>query len=953
MPSGTFLPPGITTSNVKISTGGDDNQVLTAVDGETAQGEPNLTFTGSLLTVTGAVTVGSDGSGHDVTFYSDTGGDNLTWDASEEQLIITGTDGATSLNVADGNVAINDDLEVDGTTNLDAVDIDGNVQLDGTFTVGVDDTGHNVKFFGATAGSYMLWDQSEDNLIIPASGVVVGDTAQRTIVNQVSEFQILGTTGTDSTLTIGRWSASAGGPNLHFFKSRASSIGTLHADSRVDTAGDALGNITFALDDGSTSGEAAAYNHYAARISAQLDAATSGANAAPGRLVFYTTNTGVTESEAMRIDSSGKVTVSGAFEATAGAIFNEGSSDVDFRIESNGNANMFVVDGGTDAVGIGAVPNINDLVTLGGTHTGYSNTHGLRIEPTLTAIAGNNAAVVSVAGTLTRAGSGDVHQNFWGTSFSAPTVNGTINVTDTATVIIQGAMTAGTGENYALYVDAGVSRFDGQIDIGGGGTLDYYHTRIRPTWTSGGADSVAATLVLAPVTTMHSGDTSWGAHFATGVGVGAGITTAGNVALITSAYFGEPNITVGSGAVTTSATVYIQGAADESSSDFALLVDAGTTRIDGVTYHYDGVQLGYSGTNTGEDFLAYGDTSGNWLFWDASDNRLEVGGRAQVKDTTANTGHTFEVTRDLASGSTNSAMVRFNQDNASDDQAAVYIDQDGSGAGLQLDFAGSYAGFSPGPILYVGDTANANMTTGLTINQGGADDQILAFKSSDVIHGALGIGGTTTETDDYAVFSKHTAGTDGGGLEITAIAEDHSSNSEVFQVWALGGQANTSQTVTGTGLFDFIAIEHDGSNARAAVTAGGNVFSVRAYMDDGGGVGFHTRFLVDEDGDLFADGTLSAYDTFEDAHLVRALDIARGSKDVIKNEWDNFLKYGEEKLVELGILGDTVENGGLVNVTGLQRLHNGAIWQGYTRQMELQERVHELETRLLALEGGS
>ena len=147
-------------------------------------------------------------------------------------------------------------------------------------------------------------------------------------------------------------------------------------------------------------------------------------------------------------------------------------------------------------------------------------------------------------------------------------------------------------------------------------------------------------------------------------------------------------------------------------------------------------------------------------------------------------------------------------------------------------------------------------------------------------------------------------------------------------------------------------MEHNGSNARAAITADGNVFTVRAYMDDGGGVGFHTRFLVDEDGDLFADGTLSAYDTFEDAHLVRALDIARGSKDVIKNEWDNFLKYGEEKLVELGILGDTVENGGRVNVTGLQRLHNGAIWQGYTRQMEQEERIKELETRLLALEGG-
>ena len=53
---------------------------------------------------------------------------------------------------------------MDGTANLDVVDIDGNVQIDGTVTVGVDDTGKDVKFFGATASAYMLWDESEDAL---------------------------------------------------------------------------------------------------------------------------------------------------------------------------------------------------------------------------------------------------------------------------------------------------------------------------------------------------------------------------------------------------------------------------------------------------------------------------------------------------------------------------------------------------------------------------------------------------------------------------------------------------------------------------------------------------------------------------------------------------------------------------------------------------------------------
>ena len=40
---------------------------------------------------------------------------------------------------------------------------DGVVQR-GTLTVGVDDTGHDVKFFGATSGRYMEWDESQDVL---------------------------------------------------------------------------------------------------------------------------------------------------------------------------------------------------------------------------------------------------------------------------------------------------------------------------------------------------------------------------------------------------------------------------------------------------------------------------------------------------------------------------------------------------------------------------------------------------------------------------------------------------------------------------------------------------------------------------------------------------------------------------------------------------------------------
>ena len=124
------------------------------------------------LTVTGTLTLGSNAE--------------LT-EAELEFLdgITAGTAAASKAMVADANIDItggrnitisgeldaatldiSGNADIDGTTNLDAVDIDGAVQLDSTFTVGVDDTGYDVKFFGATSGAYMLWDESTDDLVL-------------------------------------------------------------------------------------------------------------------------------------------------------------------------------------------------------------------------------------------------------------------------------------------------------------------------------------------------------------------------------------------------------------------------------------------------------------------------------------------------------------------------------------------------------------------------------------------------------------------------------------------------------------------------------------------------------------------------------------------------------------------------------------------------------------------
>ena len=135
-----------------------NNRITTATGSSGLNGEANLQFDGSTLAVTGATTISTN-------------------------------------------------LDVDGTTNLDAVDIDGAVQIDATLSVGVDDTGYDVKLFGDTASAFMLWDASADDLILSgAAGLIVpegqltlGSTA---ITLTAAELNILDGDNSASTVTI-------------------------------------------------------------------------------------------------------------------------------------------------------------------------------------------------------------------------------------------------------------------------------------------------------------------------------------------------------------------------------------------------------------------------------------------------------------------------------------------------------------------------------------------------------------------------------------------------------------------------------------------------------------------------------------------------------------------------------------------------------------------------------
>jgi hypothetical protein len=181
---------------------------------------------------TGNVDFGVDGTGGDIKFYGDTSSSYMLWDESGDQLRIINatasavplyietpldyslhvhsTNGGCGIKLSDSattggqnhvlhcagdtlSLKINGNARftcnASGTTFNDALTVgvddtghdvrfygdtasrywewdtsaDGVVQR-GTLTVGVNDTGHDVKFYGATSGAYMLWDESEDRL---------------------------------------------------------------------------------------------------------------------------------------------------------------------------------------------------------------------------------------------------------------------------------------------------------------------------------------------------------------------------------------------------------------------------------------------------------------------------------------------------------------------------------------------------------------------------------------------------------------------------------------------------------------------------------------------------------------------------------------------------------------------------------------------------------------------
>jgi len=344
------------------------------------------------------------------------------------------------------------------------------------------------------------------------------------------------------------------------------------------------------------------------------------------------------------------------------------------------------------------------------------------------------------------------------------------------------------------------------------------------------------------------------------------------------------------------------------------------------------------------DFRVESDGNTHMLFVDGGNNRISMGNQspsdcgAIVTISSGDSGATVNGTFDAfcieGDGTRGMSILTPNDqtggivfgDPEDNDAAAMQYNHANNAMILKVNGNSNFAlRIDPSNIFSTnGETAPDAGIGGITLNQGGGDTGIITLKSSDVAHGQTG----GDETDTYAKFQK--VGATVGGLKMQTYSEGETA-------LKIDGRYTTDNTTKGTGASCPVQIDVRKIDGTSVTTPGAdaNMFSV---TNNG-----QTKFIVDEDGDIHNDGSVTAYDNYEDAQLVRAFDLSHG-KGVIDSKFDKFISYNHEALADMKLVGreeDGTPNH-FVNVTGMQRLHNGAIWQQYEKTEKLANAMYEL-----------
>jgi hypothetical protein len=256
-----------------------------------------------------------------------------------------------------------------------------------------------------------------------------------------------------------------------------------------------------------------------------------------------------------------------------------------------------------------------------------------------------------------------------------------------------------------------------------------------------------------------------------------------------------------------------------------------------------------------------------------------------------------------------------------------------SAIGVGTEDSPTFTGLALTASQYIGDTANVNMTLGLTINQGSADNEILALKSSDIAHGITG----RTETDTFGYFQKVAADT--GGLSIVGLGEN---------VYGLHGTGNvtvvdTSKATSSVAAVMFLAGLKSGTGI-ASMGAGANILT----LSDNGTV----RFIFDADGGSHQDvGTAwTNFDSEDDIALLNATSALLGPDTLRRSFTEDFLVANRQRLSDLGVVTFNEDGHHFINWSRFNMLHMGGTRYNADKIQELTQKFKALDRKMRRLE---
>ena len=256
------------------------------------------------------------------------------------------------------------------------------------------------------------------------------------------------------------------------------------------------------------------------------------------------------------------------------------------------------------------------------------------------------------------------------------------------------------------------------------------------------------------------------------------------------------------------------------------------------------MRLSYDGTNTTLHF-----TGGDPTFSQAGTGDLVISGMSME----------FDDNEGVVLGTGKDASFKFDATNTIAATAgALILQTNGSTEAMRIG--------SSQIIFTGGETSNAGMSAGgLTLSQGTADNEILAFKSpGDVDHPMTDF----AEANTWGSYSK-TSGS-AGGLSVNGYKDsDGGANNAIRLRGILGEAAETGHTTSSRGVVNIEASITDGGTNDADVDAAGIFLSFRNHST--------TRVLFLGDGTVHASDTswATALDDIPDALAGRALTTER------------------------------------------------------------------------------